>query len=101
MSDKILEQRINIKFCARIGISASETLALLTVAYDECAMKKLFLNGVGGSRKGEKMCKLTQEVGSQKCKGQMQMWTEYEQTVNQQCYLEVLTRLRESSEEKF
>jgi hypothetical protein len=26
----------------------------------------------------------------------MQMWTEYEQTVNQQCYLEVLTRLRGS-----
>jgi hypothetical protein len=38
---------------------------------------------------------MTQEVGSQKCKGQMQMWTEYEQTVNQQCYLEVLTRLWE------
>jgi hypothetical protein len=39
---------------------------------------------------------MTQEVGSQKRKGQMQMWTEYKQTVNQQCYLEVLTRLRES-----
>jgi hypothetical protein len=24
------------------------------------------------------MCKKTQEVGSQKCKGQMQMWPEYE-----------------------
>jgi histone-lysine N-methyltransferase SETMAR len=24
----------------------------------------------------------------------MQMWTEYKQTVNQQCYLEVLTRLQ-------
>jgi hypothetical protein len=36
---------------------------------------RVFLNGIG-----------------QKRKGQMQMWTEYEQTVNQQCYLEVLTR---------
>jgi hypothetical protein len=34
-----LEQRINIKFCVMIGKSASETLALLTVGYDEYAMK--------------------------------------------------------------
>jgi hypothetical protein len=30
MSDKNLEQRINIKFCEKIGKSASEKLALLT-----------------------------------------------------------------------
>ena len=40
MSDKNLEQRINIKFCVKIGKSASEMLALLTVAYGEYAMKK-------------------------------------------------------------
>jgi hypothetical protein len=40
MSDTNLEQRINIKFCVKICNSASETLALLTVAYDEYAMKK-------------------------------------------------------------
>jgi hypothetical protein len=40
MSDKNLEQRINIKVCLKIGISASETLALLTVVYGEYAMKK-------------------------------------------------------------
>jgi len=40
MSDKNLEQRINIKFCVKIGKSDSETLALLTVAYGEYAMKK-------------------------------------------------------------
>ena len=40
MSGKNLEQRINIKFCVKIGKGASETLALLTVAYGECAMKK-------------------------------------------------------------
>jgi hypothetical protein len=33
MSGKNLEQRINIKFCVKIGKSASETLALLTFAY--------------------------------------------------------------------
>ena len=41
VSDKNLEQRINIEFCVKIGNSASETLALLTVAYGEYAMKKL------------------------------------------------------------
>jgi len=41
MSDKNLEQWINIKFCVKIGKSASETLALVTVAYCEYAMKKL------------------------------------------------------------
>jgi hypothetical protein len=40
MSDEILEQRINIKFCVKIGKRASEALALLTVAYGEYAMKK-------------------------------------------------------------
>jgi hypothetical protein len=40
MSDKNLEQRINIKFCVMIVKSASETLALLLVAYGEYAMKK-------------------------------------------------------------
>jgi hypothetical protein len=40
MSDKNLEQRINIKFCVKIGKRGSETLALLTVAYGEYATKK-------------------------------------------------------------
>jgi hypothetical protein len=40
MSDKNLEQRIDIKFCVKIGNSASETLSILTVAYGEYAMKK-------------------------------------------------------------
>jgi len=40
MSDKNLEQQINIKFCVRIGKSASETLAILTVAYGEYTMNK-------------------------------------------------------------
>jgi hypothetical protein len=31
MSDKNMEQLINIKFCVKIGKSASETLALLTL----------------------------------------------------------------------
>ena len=35
MSDKNLEQQINIKFCVKIGKSAIETSALLTVAYGE------------------------------------------------------------------
>jgi len=40
MSDKNLEQQINIKFRVKIGKSVSEILALLTVAYGEYAVKK-------------------------------------------------------------
>jgi hypothetical protein len=40
MSDENLEQRINVKFCIRIGKSASRTLALLIMAYGEYVMKK-------------------------------------------------------------
>jgi hypothetical protein len=60
MSDKNLEQQINIKVCVKVGKIVSETLTVLTVA---------FLNGTGSSRKGEKMCKTIQEVGSKKHKG--------------------------------
>jgi hypothetical protein len=41
MSDRLLEQRINIKFCAKLGKSASETLQMLTEAYGSNAMKML------------------------------------------------------------
>jgi hypothetical protein len=58
-TDKNLEQRKNIRFCVKIGKSASETLALLTVAYGKFALKNLFLNGIGDSKKSEKMCKTT------------------------------------------
>ena len=74
MSDRNLEQRINIKFCVKIGKSASETLAPLTVGYGEHAIKKY--SGISGSKRGEKMCTMTPEVGSQKRNGQMEMWTE-------------------------
>jgi hypothetical protein len=40
MSDKNLEQWINIKFYVKIGKSDSETFYLLTVAYGEYAVKK-------------------------------------------------------------
>jgi hypothetical protein len=44
MSDRLLEQRINIKFCAKLaelGKSVSETLQMLTEAYGADSMKKL------------------------------------------------------------
>jgi hypothetical protein len=86
MHDKNLEQQINIKFCVKIGKSASEMLALLTVTYGEYAVKKsCVFEWQRRFRKGEKMCTMTQEVDSQTCKGQMQTWTEYEKIVNQQC----------------
>jgi hypothetical protein len=41
MSDNNLERWINIKFYLKIGKHPSETLALLTLACGECAMKKM------------------------------------------------------------
>jgi hypothetical protein len=40
MSDRFLEQRINIKFCAKLGKSASETLQMLSKADAADVMKK-------------------------------------------------------------
>jgi hypothetical protein len=91
MSDKNLEQRINIMFCEKIGKNTSETLA-----YDEYAMKKLSVfNVIGGSRKGEKMRNMTQEVGSQKREGQMRMWTEYKPWCTQKITCETNSRRTE------
>jgi hypothetical protein len=65
MSDKNLEQRINIKFCVQTGKSASETLALLTLAYGEYTMNKSSVTEWHRQfKEGEEMCKRTQEVGS-------------------------------------
>jgi hypothetical protein len=41
VTDKNLEQQMNIKFYVKIDKSASVTLALLTVGYGEYAMKTL------------------------------------------------------------
>jgi hypothetical protein len=40
MSDRFLEQRINIKFCVKLGKTASDTCAMLSEAYEGEAMKK-------------------------------------------------------------
>jgi hypothetical protein len=46
MSDKNLGKRIKVKYWVKIGRSASETVALLTLAYIEYVVKKLsVLNG--------------------------------------------------------
>jgi hypothetical protein len=56
MSDRNPEQWINIEFYGRIGNSASEMSALLTLAYDEYATKSPgFMTEVGGSRKGPRI----------------------------------------------
>jgi hypothetical protein len=69
VSGKNLEQRMNIECLVRIGSSARETAAILTLAYSEYVMKTwVLLNGIGDSRKDEILCKMTQEMGSQNSK---------------------------------
>jgi hypothetical protein len=63
MSGKNLEQRIDIKFSCKIGKSASETLAQLTFTYGVHAIKKSnVFECHGGSKKVEKLCKMTLEL---------------------------------------
>jgi hypothetical protein len=40
MSDRFLEQQINIKFCVKLGKNVSDTYAVLSEAYVGEAMKK-------------------------------------------------------------
>jgi hypothetical protein len=52
MSDRLLEQHINIKFCAKLGKSASKTLQMLTEVYGVVAMKKpVSLSGIKGLKR--------------------------------------------------
>jgi hypothetical protein len=75
MSDKLLEQRINIKFCAKSGTSASETLQMLTEAYGADAMKT---SSVCVWHKRFKDCrkdvKDDERSDVRKLTGQMKMW---------------------------
>jgi hypothetical protein len=56
MSDKNLQQRINIKFCVNSGKSASEMLVLLTLGYGKYARMK------SSSRNSDEMLKMIHEV---------------------------------------
>lgn len=38
--DSLKEQRIAVKFCAKLGKSATETIAMLNTAYGDVAMKR-------------------------------------------------------------
>jgi hypothetical protein len=70
ISDKKLEEQLNMMFCVKIGKSANETLALLTLASGEYAMKKL-------SEEGQDV-QDDQRSGQPKTQGQMHMRTEHE-----------------------
>jgi hypothetical protein len=48
ISDRLLEQHINIKFCAKLDKSTSETLQMLTEAYGADAMS---LSGIKGLKR--------------------------------------------------
>jgi hypothetical protein len=80
MTDKNLEQRINIKFCVKPGKSASETLALLIVAYGEYAMNKSSVSEWHRRFKEgrENVQDDAKKWANHKRKGQLQMRTEYE-----------------------
>jgi hypothetical protein len=79
MSDKNLLQRINITFCVNIGKSASEKIALLTVAYGEYTIKKSSVfEWHRGFKEGREDVKDDPISGQPKTQRKDTMWTEYE-----------------------
>jgi hypothetical protein len=52
MNDRFSEQRINIKFCMKLGKNASDTCATLSKAYGEKLWKsQVFLSGINDSKR--------------------------------------------------
>jgi hypothetical protein len=51
MSGRLLEQRINIKFCAKLDNSASETLQMLTEACGADMNSRVSLSGIKGLKR--------------------------------------------------
>jgi hypothetical protein len=71
-----------MKFCVKIGKSASETKPLLTMAYGEYSMKKLSVfEWHGQFKEGREDVQLARS-GQPKMQRTFAMWTKYEQTVN-------------------
>jgi hypothetical protein len=78
MSDKNMEQWINIKFCVKTGKSASGTLDLLKVAYGEYAKKKICVfEWHRRFKKGRENVQDGPRVGQPKRKERMQMRRQY------------------------
>jgi hypothetical protein len=84
MSDRFLDQRINIKFCVKLGKNASDTCAMLSDAYGGEAMKKLSVFGLHKRFKESSHIEITNEFIPQG------------QTLNQAYFVELLKRLREA-----
>jgi hypothetical protein len=75
VSDKNLEQRINSKFCVKIGNTASEMVALLTLACGEYAVKK---SSVSEWHRWLKEGREDVQDNLRSGQPKMQMWMEYE-----------------------
>jgi hypothetical protein len=96
MSDKNLLQRTNIKFCVKIGKSVSKTLALLTLAYGKYTMKKrCVFEWHKRFKEGREDVKDDPRSGQPKTQRTDANVDRVRTLVNQQCYLEVFTSLRE------
>jgi hypothetical protein len=66
-SDGLLKQRINIRFCAKLGKSANENLQMLTEAYDAHAMKsRVSLSGIKRFKEGREDVKDDERTGRPK-----------------------------------
>jgi hypothetical protein len=99
--DRFLEQRINIKFCVKLGKNASDNFEVLCEAYGGEAM---FLSGMNGSKKDRESVEYYERSGrprshktdeiSKKC----EVWCIL--TVYRAYYVEILKLLGETVRKK-
>jgi hypothetical protein len=75
MSGRLLEQRINIKFCAKLSKSTTGTQQMLTEAYGADAMKKSSVfEWHKRFKEGREDVKDDERIGCPKSHWKMKMW---------------------------
>jgi hypothetical protein len=100
MSDRFLEQRINISFCVKLGKNASDTYTMLYEAYEVKTMKN---SSAFGWHSGSKRVARNADIAITffDIKGIVHFeFIPQGQTANQAYYVEILKRLRETVHRK-
>jgi hypothetical protein len=104
MSDRFLEQRINIKFCVKLGKNASDICTILSEDYGGDAIKKSSVSEWHRRSKEARMLKLQMKkmaIVFFNIKGTVHFkFFPQGQTVNQAYYVAILKRLREAVSRK-